>query len=247
MSDIQVTYPIAQLFHSLQGEGTWSGTPMKFIRLAGCNVGVYERTDKMEDENPLKIWRGTRPEYSVCTSVFGDKFICDTDYHGKLGRITVADLIKDTHENHVSITGGEPFIHDIRPLINAIVDNGAMVHIETSGTIPIPREIGNNRRVWITCSPKYRYIAYNGVFIDEFKFVIGPDSINNGCEALIKRITEQAAAMGGRLNPLTSVFVSPENDIDTINKDNIQYAMNVLARNPDWRYSPQLHKYLGLE
>lgn len=31
-------YKIAETFYSLQGEGDWAGTPMYFIRLAGCNI-----------------------------------------------------------------------------------------------------------------------------------------------------------------------------------------------------------------
>ncbi|MCH2543374.1 MAG: 7-carboxy-7-deazaguanine synthase QueE, partial [Candidatus Atelocyanobacterium sp. ALOHA_A2.5_9] len=33
------TYPIAETFHSIQGEGAWTGVSAFFIRLAGCNVG----------------------------------------------------------------------------------------------------------------------------------------------------------------------------------------------------------------
>lgn len=32
------TYPIAETFYSLKGEGKWTGTPMFFIRFAGCNL-----------------------------------------------------------------------------------------------------------------------------------------------------------------------------------------------------------------
>ena len=33
-----ITYPIVETFHSLQGEGTWTGVNAFFIRLAGCDV-----------------------------------------------------------------------------------------------------------------------------------------------------------------------------------------------------------------
>ncbi|NEQ29350.1 MAG: 7-carboxy-7-deazaguanine synthase QueE, partial [Microcoleus sp. SIO2G3] len=31
--------PVVETFHSVQGEGSWSGTSAFFIRLAGCDVG----------------------------------------------------------------------------------------------------------------------------------------------------------------------------------------------------------------
>jgi len=41
-----MNYNIAETFYSIQGEGEWSGTPMFFIRLSGCNLGCkYCDTD----------------------------------------------------------------------------------------------------------------------------------------------------------------------------------------------------------
>lgn len=32
------TYPINEIFYSLQGEGFWTGTPAVFVRFSGCNL-----------------------------------------------------------------------------------------------------------------------------------------------------------------------------------------------------------------
>ena len=31
-------YPVVEIFESIQGEGSWMGRPVTFIRLGGCNL-----------------------------------------------------------------------------------------------------------------------------------------------------------------------------------------------------------------
>ena len=38
MKEIKMFYYINEIFYSIQGEGSWVGTPVIFIRLAGCNL-----------------------------------------------------------------------------------------------------------------------------------------------------------------------------------------------------------------
>lgn len=33
-----MTYPVVEIFDSIQGEGTWMGRPVTFVRLSGCNL-----------------------------------------------------------------------------------------------------------------------------------------------------------------------------------------------------------------
>ena len=33
-----MTLRVLEIFDSIQGEGHWTGTPMTFVRLAGCNA-----------------------------------------------------------------------------------------------------------------------------------------------------------------------------------------------------------------
>ena len=63
-------YPIAETFHSLQGEGAWAGTNAFFIRLAGCDVTFSPKTYKLpklsiyEKVNELKVVISNTADFS---------------------------------------------------------------------------------------------------------------------------------------------------------------------------------------
>ncbi|BDA40064.1 7-carboxy-7-deazaguanine synthase QueE [Candidatus Atelocyanobacterium thalassae] len=104
-----ITYPIAEIFHSIQGEGAWTGVSAFFIRLAGCNVGCPWCDQK-------ESWKHkTFPKYSSKT------------------------LAIEAHKANASIiviTGGEPLMYNLFPLTNALQNLGMQVHLETSGSYP---------------------------------------------------------------------------------------------------------------
>ncbi len=121
-----MSYPVADVFFSLQGEGHFVGYPMVFVRLAGCSVqDCHIRAEC--DEAPWKM----------------------------RDRLTAADIVRRVAAflwpgGIVCITGGEPTDHDLIPLVVALREAGWRIHIETSGVRPVtgvPFE-------WITVSPK---------------------------------------------------------------------------------------------
>jgi 7-carboxy-7-deazaguanine synthase len=130
---VKATYPVADIFHSLQGEGHFVGYPMTFVRLAGCSVkDCHIRTEC--DEAPWKM----RERLTV---------------EEILGTIeTVSGRIDFEPHGIVCITGGEPTDHDLMPLCTALYTAGKRIHMETSGVRPVvgfPLE-------WLTVSPKVR-------------------------------------------------------------------------------------------
>ena len=103
------TLPIVQMFHSIQGEGTWAGTNAFSNRLAGCDVGCPWCDTKLS-------WNPKRhPQREI----------------GEL--VAAAQAV---HPQIVVITGGEPLMHDLTALTQQLKAAGLQVHLETSGAHP---------------------------------------------------------------------------------------------------------------
>src|SRR3972149_301887 len=102
---------VNEKFVSIQGEGYWVGTPMSFVRLAGCPVGGGDR---------------------ICKDYTSREFPCDTKYQGGelLTVREVVDWCVKMGQNRVCITGGEPFSYDLSDLVDQLSRGGFRLHIE---------------------------------------------------------------------------------------------------------------------
>ncbi len=110
MSQDSQTLAVNEIFHSLQGESTWAGTPCAFVRLAGCNLSC--------------AWCDTR--YAM-------------DEPGRtltIGMIRAA--IHPCAAPLVEITGGEPLLQEGTPELAALLlREGYEVLVETNGSVDI--------------------------------------------------------------------------------------------------------------
>ena len=103
---------IAELFYSIQGEGSLLGVPSVFIRTSGCNLRCAWC------DTPYTSWQ---PEGT------------DLD----LDRIL--DEVAAHPARHVVVTGGEPMIApDIVALTGRLRTRGMHITIETAGTVFAP-------------------------------------------------------------------------------------------------------------
>jgi 7-carboxy-7-deazaguanine synthase len=100
---------VAEVFHSIQGEGFLAGTPSIFIRTSGCN---------------LRCW-------------YCDTRYASWEPEGESHPIE--SLLQATSKwptEHVVITGGEPMIFDdLGELCQQLRDAGKHITIETAGTV----------------------------------------------------------------------------------------------------------------
>lgn len=230
-----MNYKIAETFDSIQGEGVWAGARMYFIRLAGCNVGKYIAPDDVNNSE-LKLLREVHVNHSVCRTALGQEFLCDTDYRG-IATHTVEELIDMSGDAPIlCVTGGEPAMWDLNPLINGAWQVGKRVHMETSGTLKF-RGIPD----WITCSPKLGFLEENLVHAHEWKFVIG-NSLGNPREVADKivKFTKNAQSK--------HVYLSPENGVTSLDQHNFEFALEVLKCEPSkhWRICTQIQKVWGI-
>ena len=96
-------YFLSEIFFSVNGEGLQIGIPMVFIRLSGCNLRCK--------------W-------------------CDTkDSWVQNDQVSLDDIVKEVDKydiEWVCITGGEPLLQDIKPLIKKLQYK---ISLETNGTI----------------------------------------------------------------------------------------------------------------
>ena len=142
--------PIMEAFHTIQGEGYYSGKSAYFIRTAGCDIGCH--------------WCDVKESW-------------DTDVHPVKSIDDIVKEILPLNLETVVITGGEPLIWNLEPLTNLLKKNNLKVNIETSGAYPIsgnydwicvsPKKVKPPNDDLLILANELKVIIYNN---DDFKW-----------------------------------------------------------------------------
>ena len=194
--------PVMEDFYTLQGEGMYQGQAAYFVRLGGCDVGCHW-CDVKESWDESK-----HPRIAV------DAIVAKAAAHP--GRLAV-------------ITGGEPLLHNLDSLCNALHAAGFRTHMETSGSSPL-----SGHWDWITLSPKKFKAPLPEVSVaaHELKVVI----FNKSDFAW----AEEHAALAG---PHCKLYLQPEwSKADTMTPLIVDY----IKAHPQWQLSLQTHKYINV-
>ncbi len=103
---------IAELFYSVQGEGSLIGVPSFFIRTSGCNLRCSWC------DTPYTSWQPEGVDLAL------DRILDEARAHPA---------------RHAVVTGGEPMIApEIVPLTQQLRDAGFHITVETAGTVSRP-------------------------------------------------------------------------------------------------------------
>lgn len=195
--------PVVETFYSLQGEGFHAGQPAYFVRLAGC--------------------------HNACS-------FCDTPQSWNpdgFPKVSVADLAQKAQKSgalNCVVTGGEPTIHDLDFLCNALKSRGLKCWLETSGCGKL-----SGNWDWICLSPKKNIPVLPEYYehASELKVVIGAVSDMVFAE-------EQAA----KISPSCRCFLQPE---WSVFNQILPKIIDYVKANPRWNLSLQIHKIIGVE
>lgn len=188
---------VVEIFNSIQGEGAYTGYTASFVRLAGCNLRCR--------------WCDTSESWDI-----------NNGYELK-----AIEIAKKCLRRIVIITGGEPLLHDLSPLIAILHGQGQRVHLETNGTLPLP--VGTNLD-WVTVSPKF----YSG-------YTLKPQKIDEVKLVVDEHVTDQLIAHLLKCYPL--VYVQPE----SMKPYSTRRCLEYIDKYPELKLSLQIHKILKIK
>ena len=219
-------YQINEIFETIQGEASYTGTPSIFVRLQGCPVGCAWCDTK-------QTWE-TNDEYIIDLEQTVEKS-ADSEHWAQASSDDVLAIFKARgyHAKHVVITGGEPCLFDLNPLCDLLHEQGYSTQIETSGTF----EIKAPAQTWVTVSPKinmrggYKVLASAMERANEIKHPVAMQKHVEELEALFEEVGVTPDLVW--LQPISQKAKATQLAIDTCIKKN-------------WRLSVQMHKYVGI-
>ncbi|MDI9319384.1 MAG: 7-carboxy-7-deazaguanine synthase QueE [Phycisphaerales bacterium] len=200
--DTEFHYPVMEHFYTLQGEGAFAGQAAYFIRLGGCDVGC--------------VWCDVKESW-------------DANVHPKLTAQAIVATARQYPGRIAVVTGGEPSIHNLQPLTDALHNAGFRTHIETAAPHPLSGDWD-----WITLSPKKfkSPLVENMAWADELKIIIFNKSDFKWAEEYADLVKDSC-----------KLYLQTEWDK---REEMSSLIIDFIQQNPRWQLSMQTHKYLNI-
>ncbi len=208
---MQMSLKINEIYHSIQGESSYSGLPCVFVRLTYCNLRC-----------------------SYCDTEYAF-------YEGKDMSIKqIIKKINSYKCNLVEITGGEPLLQkNCIKLINELEKNNKKVLIETGGSLSIqniskkthiildlkcPSSNMENKNLWenldyIKKTDEIKFVVGNKADYEWTKNIIKKYDLENKCHLLISPVYDK---------------IDNEKIINWILKDNLKIRFQIQLHKEIW-------------
>ena len=195
-------YPIMEHFFTIQGEGTYSGRAAYFIRIAGCDVGC--------------VWCDVKESW-------------DKDQHTTMTIKEIIEKVTESKTDFVVITGGEPAMYDLRPLVDQLKSLGITIAIETSGCYPLQGDVD-----WYCFSPKKFKAPCDEAYLraNELKVIISHPSDLEWANKHAEKVLDNC-----------HLFLQPE---WSKTEKLLPLIISYVKGNLKWKISLQTHKYMNI-
>lgn len=222
-------FAVNDIYPTVQGEGCLTGLAMVLLRLHGCPVGCPWCDTK-------HTWGAIGGRDDSAVDTIGDALGATPAYV----RLTADDIAmyirrRWTGPKWVLVTGGEPALQDLTPLVDALHGRGFNVALETSGTAIGHVGAGFD---WVCVSPKVNMndafpVCADAVEVaDEIKYPVGRQRDIDVLDILLATIPTKESV---------EICLQP---ISMSKKATALCLETVQARG--WRLSIQTHKLLGV-
>ena len=194
--------PVMESFYTIQGEGFHQGKAAYFIRLGGCDVGC--------------VWCDVKESWDMNAHPLQSIYNIVNEAAKFAARIAV-------------ITGGEPLLHNLSHLTEALHEKGFYTNIETSGSSPL-----SGNWDWICLSPKKFKSPLPEILplANELKVIIFNRSDFDWAEKYAAQVSQDC-----------KLYLQPEWDKATLVTPLI---IDYIKTNPRWELSLQIHKYINV-
>ncbi len=157
------------------------------------------------------------------------RFAWNPDMHPMVKTTTIIDHVIDSGADSVVVTGGEPLMWKLDLLCDCLKSKNISTFIETSGGYPL-----SGTWDWICLSPKKNMPPDSKIcnIADELKVIVQD-----------KSDFEWAEKYRGMVNNKCRLYLQPEwSRFDYIIPEIVSY----IKKNPVWKISLQVHKYMHI-
>jgi organic radical activating enzyme len=157
------------------------------------------------------------------------RFSWDPDNHPLVETETIIEHAVHSGIKSVVVTGGEPLMWNLDFLCEGLKKNGHCTYIETSGAYPL-----SGQWDWICLSPKINMPPVGDICLktDELKVIVERSNDFEWAEKYRLMVRKQC-----------HLFLQPEwKRFDLI----VPEIISFVRRNPQWRISIQIHKYMHI-